>query len=370
MPTNKNQHFLPQHYLRLFSVDGGKNIGITRLEPFKFITGPIKGQCQAEWFYRDDGELDEWLKQTESGYGNMLPGLIDARRMSGEQLVACRFLAVLFNIRTKKAAEIHGLFSRRMFFDVVNEGIDRGEVPPPPADWSMDTVEATGVSGFLVKNSLLQCFFEMSTLHCKLLEPTGEARFVTSDHPTVCMNQLFAKEAETTKRSYSGFSRSGFQLILPLCPTLCLFFYDPKVYKVGSKRDNLVGLRDGDVELLNSLQVQNADACLYTGSSDSASEMRALVEQFGKLRTPTNDLLQVTPMSDGNEYYHVRSPNPRLLLPWSFCRLQRNPRIPESGRRNDVWTALVGAFMDHVRETEPHDVMEDFVHFTENFTKY
>lgn len=98
--------------------------------------------------------------------------------------------------------------------------------------------------------------------------------------------------------------------------------------------------------------------------------MRALVEQFGKLRTPTANLLQVTPMSDGNEYYHVRSPNPRLLLPWSFCRLQRNPRIPESGRRNDVWTALVDAFMDHVRETEPHDVMEDFVHFTENFTEY
>ena len=67
MPTNKNQHFVPHHYLRLFSTDKGKNIAIARIEPFKFAVGSISGQCQEDWFYRDDGELDEWLKVTEGG---------------------------------------------------------------------------------------------------------------------------------------------------------------------------------------------------------------------------------------------------------------------------------------------------------------
>lgn len=367
MPSNKNQHFLPQHYLRLFALEDGKNIGIARIEPFKFAVGPIKGQCQADWFYREDGQLDDWLQETETAYGGLLPQILAAKKLTNEQLVACRFLAALFFMRTKKAAEIHGLFSRKMFFDVVNDGIAKGEVPPPPPDWSMETVGVNGVSGFLVKNMLLQCFFEMETLHCKLLEPAGSGRFVTSDHPVVCLNQLFSGETKKTKRCYVGFSRSGFQLMLPLCSTLCLFFYDPKVYKVGNRRDYLVRLEDSDVELLNSLQVQNADACVYTADGQSATLMESLVRRFATFRVPTLDLLKVT-QNDNSEFFHLTSPNLTLPRPWSFCKLQSNPRVPESKRRNDAWTAVVEAFVEHVDRTQPkEDVMEEFLRFIENY---
>lgn len=366
MPSNKNQHFLPQHYLRLFSVDNGRNIGISRISPIKFVVGPIKGQCQSDWFYRHDGQLDEWLQETESAYGELLPMILATRRLTNEQLVACRFLAALFSIRTKKAAEIHGLLSRRMFFDVVNDGIQHGKVPPPPPDWSMDTVGVNGVSGFLVKNTLLQCFFEMATLECKLLHPTGHLSFVTSDHPAVCMNQIFAEETSQTGRSYAGFSRSGFQLVLPLSPKLCLFFYDAKVYKVGNRRNHLVGIIDDDVEILNGLQVQNADSCVYSGTAESGSQMSALIEKFSSFRVPVNDLLKVHHQGDAS-LYHIASPSPKLHRLWSFCKRKQNPSIPDSRRRNQAWTEVVSAFIRHLDKVTPEDTMEEFCRFVENY---
>lgn len=367
MAINKNQHFLPQHYLRLFSTDGGKNIAITILDPFKFVTGSISGQCQEDWFYREDGELDLWLKETEDAYGVLLPEIIEARKLTVEQLSACRFLAVLYCIRTKKAAEIHGLFSRRMFYDVVNDGIRTGAVPPPPPDWSMKTVGVKGVSGFLVKNVMIQCFLEACTLQCKLLEPSGNARFITSDHPSVCMNQLLAAEEKRDNRSYSGFSRSGFQLVLPLSPTRCLFFFDPKIYKVGNKRDCLVRVSDQDVELLNSLQVQNADKCLYSSQPSAGLVMQDAVKKFGVLRKPTDDLLKVTQLSKTADFYHLKSPSPLLAFPWVFCKLQRSPRIDETKRRDPVWTSVIDAFIKHSDHTKSADVFNDFSEFVEKY---
>jgi hypothetical protein len=367
MPTNKNQHFLPQHYLRLFSCDGGKNVAITRIEPLKFVVGSISGQCQEDWFYRDDGELDDWLKETEGAYGDLLPKIIRTKTLDDEQRMACHFLAALFCVRTKKAAQVHGLFTRRVFFDVVNEGIKRGEVPPAPPDWSMDTVAVKGVSGFLVKHVLFECFLEMTTLQCKLIEPNLGSYFITSDHPAVCMNQLFQRESGTSGRSYAGFSRAGFQLVLPVSPTLGLFFYDPKVYKVGSKRDRLVTLSDEDVEIVNSLQVQNADKCLYSNHNNDALRLESLVGKFARLRVPSSELLQVISLNEKSDLYYSKSPTALCARPWSFCRLQRHPRVDASRRRDPVWSNLVSAFIEQSNKTNPSDVMEEFISFTESY---
>jgi hypothetical protein len=366
MATNKNQHFVPQHYLRLFSVDGGKNIGITRVDPFKCVIGPISGQCQEDWFYRDDGELDDWLKVTEGAYAELLPKIISSRKLSDEDRVSCHLLAVLFHLRTKKAADIHSQFLKRIFFDVVNDGIRRGEVPPPPPNWSMDTVAVSGVSGCLVKQVLFECFLEMSTLQCKLLEPRVGMKFITSDHPAVCMNQLLAKNGEVTGRSYTGFATSGFQLVLPICPDLCLFFYDPGIYKVGSKIGNLVKLCQNDVDLINSLQVQNADKCVYSCDPDNSTAIEALVRKFKPLRKATSEALNVTEQNQKAVLYHLRSPNPQLLKPWSFCKVRRHPRIDDSLRRNAAWTDVVRSFTSHADKVKPSDLMGEFLRFIGN----
>ena len=66
MPENKSQHFVPQHYLRQFRIQGTKQICTARLEPLAMI-GPssIRYQCKEDYFYREDGNLDDLLTQSE-----------------------------------------------------------------------------------------------------------------------------------------------------------------------------------------------------------------------------------------------------------------------------------------------------------------
>ena len=109
-------------------------------------------------------------------------------------------------------------------------------------------MDFSGVAGSLMKWNAIPCWLEMQTLGCKLLEAAPHTFVVTSDHPVVMMNQLFA--SSEPHRSFVGFSRSGFQLLLPISPTLCVFFYDPFVYKVGARRRRLVQLSPSDVELV------------------------------------------------------------------------------------------------------------------------
>ena len=99
-------------------------------------------------------------------------------------------------------------------------------------------MDISGMSGALLKDQLVPCWMEMHTLEQKFLTPKNKSKqFITSDHPVVLLNQLLDKG--DGKRSFSGFSRSGFQMVFPLSPESCLFFYDPKVYKVGNRRDRL-----------------------------------------------------------------------------------------------------------------------------------
>ncbi|XHR31119.1 MAG: DUF4238 domain-containing protein [Chthoniobacteraceae bacterium] len=68
MSKNKHQHFVPQHYLRQFRVEGTKQICVMRLSPLKYIgLGAINRQCQEDYFYEGEGDkgLDQVLSLIE-----------------------------------------------------------------------------------------------------------------------------------------------------------------------------------------------------------------------------------------------------------------------------------------------------------------
>ena len=61
----KNQHYVPQFYLRYFSVDM-KNVGVYILKSGKNIPSvPIKGQASRDYFYSDSMEIEKTLGALE-----------------------------------------------------------------------------------------------------------------------------------------------------------------------------------------------------------------------------------------------------------------------------------------------------------------
>jgi len=239
--VNKRQHFVPQHYLRLFRVDDTEQVIVARVEPYKYIgPGPIKGQCQESFFYGDsDSRLDEMLREIETSFAPELVRICSSKQLTPNDVQSLRLFCAHLHLRTRKAAEIAKVFPRFMADQVITNAIERGELPSPEGGWKPDMMDFTGVPNTLLGN-LIRCYFETARLGIKLLEPPIGEYFVTSDHPVVIMNQ-FASDAKSF-RSFAGFAQTGFQMILPIGPQRCVIFYDPNVYKVGGRNEPLVPL--------------------------------------------------------------------------------------------------------------------------------
>src|SRR4029077_15922427 len=90
----------------------------------------------------------------------------------------------------------------------------------------------------------------MSDLRMKLLVAPDSHEFVTSDHPTVMINQRFQGR---TKFLLSGLAMKGIQIVLPISSTACLFIYDSDCYRVGVRRkETFLIERQEDIAALNA----------------------------------------------------------------------------------------------------------------------
>src|SRR6185436_742708 len=119
MPANKSQHFVPQHYLRQFRIGGTKQIGVARVNPFTIIPcASISGQCQQDYFYREDGQLDELLQECEQGIGPVLIRVSQTLQFDAKELVALRLLATILHVRTRKAIETAKVFPKKIAYEV------------------------------------------------------------------------------------------------------------------------------------------------------------------------------------------------------------------------------------------------------------
>jgi hypothetical protein len=225
-------------------------------------------------------------------------------------------------------------------------------------------VDCKGVSGFLIKNAGIRCSLEMQTLACKLLKAPSGTCFITSDNPVVVLNQLCA--SAEPHRSFVGFSKSGFQLLMPISPELCLLFYDAKVYKVGSPRHRLVCISKDDVEVVNALQIQSAEVCVYFHEPKLESGIQSLIGRYAQLRAPVQDGLRTFPLNEVSDakiarllgFDQTQWPEFELEHPELLCFVHRSgeQRIPK-----DLPREIVSDFSGLEFQGTPNQLSEDHV---------
>jgi hypothetical protein len=345
--VGKRDHFLPQHYLRQFAVAETDQVAIATINPRRYVgLGSIDRQCQKNFFYEKDQGLSDILWRSENDLAPVLLNVTKRMDFDSKQRVALNLLAAVLHLRTKSAVEHAKIFPRRIAHEVITHGIRTGRLPEPKGGWREDMMDFGGVPGTLIKEGVIPCWMEMQTLECKLLTAPSENWFVTSDNPVAILNQ-FCVGAHPV-RSFVGFSLSGFQLLLPLSPRVCAFFYDAKVYKVGTRRRRrLLEISSEDVAIVNSLQVQSADNCLYFHDPESAQKVEELIRSFGHLRTPITDTLRTYPgRKESEEILHHKSRSVRLPVVWSFCRRRRRVTYKAGDRRDPAWSYAIEQLSD------------------------
>lgn len=265
-------------------------------------------------------------------------------------------LSVLLLMRNRRTIELTKLLPRKVLYNVVKDGITRGDLPecPEPGGWSEELIDFSGVAGSLVKYNAIACWLEMQTLGCKLLRAPLGSFFITSDSPVVMLNQLL--NPKSTYRSYVGFGRSGFQLVLPLSSKQCIFFFDPRAYKVGTRKAHLVDLSPADVELLNSLQIQAAEECVFFDSPSDSSMVSTLVSRYCGLRASNESCITETSgPSPDQTLLHAKRPIMKLVRPWSFCTFLKSKSFGEGYRRNSGWSDLITEACEEMITSHGHD---------------
>jgi hypothetical protein len=335
-------HFVPRHYLRCFGVNGSEEIVVSKVSPYRCLGRKgIGGQCQTSDFYEGDQGLEGVIWQAENDLAPVLARVVEKETMTEQELVALRWLAVTLHVRTKKMVNAAKVFPKRVAREVLGNAIERGEIPPPPAGERLeDIIDFKGVPGSLFKSVVLTCALEMHTLNCKLLKAGCGAFFLTSDNPVLRLNQFSSKALPF--RSHAGFAKAGFQLLLPISPNLCLFFFDPRVYKVGCRRESVVMLTNDDAETVNAIQIQSADETVIFHDPNVENEVRRLVDKYARFRVPVQDCLRTYPSECGKgQLLHSVGPFATLPRPWTFCHKLRHVKLQIGDYRKPAWTALV-----------------------------
>ncbi len=340
MPVNRRQHFVPQHYLRQFRVAGTDLIVVTRINPYTFVgEGPIKGQCQESYFYGKDSPTDALLAEAEAAIAKPTAEVGRTGQYDADQLRHLRFLAITLYLRTRQASEDAKALPRLIASEFIEHGIKNGLLPAPPGEWKPEMMDFDGIPDLLI-TQFRSCYLESLSLECKLLVCSGGQLFVTSDNPAVALNQYAANEGSA--RGCVGFSQAGFQLILPLSPRVCAFFYDGKTYKVGDRSAQAVNVTDSDVSLINSLQIQSAEHCIYSHSVGTQGEIRHLLHRYSRLRRDSAELVTKHPTNAPNEELIMASTRvPVVPGRWAFCHYVRRRKRRVGERRDPATTEIL-----------------------------
>jgi hypothetical protein len=81
MPNNKKHHFVPKFYMKFFSPNG-KSVNLLHMKrEIKLLGIPLKNQCYRDYFYGEDGKLEDALGKIESEAAEAIRRLIANERV-------------------------------------------------------------------------------------------------------------------------------------------------------------------------------------------------------------------------------------------------------------------------------------------------
>ena len=340
MPENKNQHFVPQHYLRRFGHSNGKQICLTNILSRKHIpAAPIKDQCADDWFYGKDLIIEKTLLgPAEASCEKILKIICDERRLptreeDKDNILVC-FPALMLG-RTREAANQQKELTNKFATKFWVEGMKRDKISPPNG---MNWEETERCLSVLPENpAALALIFSMESslflhdLERKILIAPDNREFITSDHPAIIFNQAYCLKTELSTK---GLAVTGTQLILPLSPSVCLFYFDKSCYRVGRPEKRVIVINPHDLDHINGLQVINAGSNLYFSFAVSFNYIAKLLSQFSSRRAARKvDVQPVhSPSGEVEGLYH-RSVDIRMDPKWSFCHVKKDARFKSFSHR-------------------------------------
>ncbi|MFZ2266220.1 MAG: DUF4238 domain-containing protein [Azonexus sp.] len=357
MAEKKNQHYVPQMYLRNFASGSKKAIHLYNIPSKRKVSdAPIKGQCAQSYFYGKDLKIEDAFRVLEGGASRIIRGILDAgtvpkprSKEAGDLLV----FTIFQYARTKDMADKHDDMAEKFIKAVIEHD---GSIDKEVLD--KVTIKLTKPVG-LALDSAAKGFHMAVDLKVKVLINHTAVEFITSDNPVVLYNQMF-EQSNPALGSNTGLTSKGLQIFLPLSPTHLLVMYDGGAYKIGEKRsDSAFITNPNDIRQLNDLQYLNSLENLYSYSEFSDAELFTLERRNAGRQRNRKGLLHQHEQLDRHDgtssvLLHLSKPDHRIGL--SVQPIRQLARLTEAELnafpkplRNPRLVAIHKEFMEEVK---------------------
>lgn len=266
MPEKKNQHIVPQYYLRGFSKDrddasiknADKRICRYNLkEPVKPHT-VIKKVCKGSYYYGKSEYLEQALSELENMQAHALNKLITDKRtdwLTSEDGLFLLMFIMLLKTRTESARQLAVKMTETIYKDIGQMYFEKNNLQ----DYSVRVTVNPEWAHYSTMSNLWDKSFVISDLYPILLINESKKHFITSDDPVIFYNYKNVKDINTT----CGYC-SGLMIFCPLTETLLFLLIDKDLYDIRKDTQTTVRVKkDSDIDSINKLQLLNCNEEIY-----------------------------------------------------------------------------------------------------------
>lgn len=253
MKPTINQHYVPRFYMKNFS--NVKNIGTKKekslISFYQFKNNllkeniPINSICAEDYFYDEDGRIENTLSNLEGKWSKSLKNAIN-ENITMNDIENIREFAVYQFARTKAMLYHNREITESIMRKVLNQNISHISDKE-----SFNTLLKDKVENEITPESILanmkKLIFVMSDLKMKIINNKTEKKFITSDVPIIMTNPFHVH--------ISGLASIGEVLFFPISPFKMIFFYDGKLF--DEIPDNIES--EVIIEIFNNYQYISAD---------------------------------------------------------------------------------------------------------------
>ena len=333
MPPKRNNHYVPQFYLRLFGTSPAL-IHLYNIRTNKLISNAsIKHQCYVRRFYGKDEVIENALADLEARSSAIIRNVINSGRLpptnAPDRRDLLRFVAIQW-LRTKSHADLSNQFVESMIRKAYEEHPDENN---PYLDFVRSHVDDTVIVSMAFADMVIA---SLDDLEFHLVHSGIHRTFVTSDAPVVIYNQY---NQSIHIIGMLGTVNRGILLFVPLSPHYLLLLYDRGIYSPTTSGDWTQYPTDKDIENLNLLQFVFADENVYFNGMLTAPTIDILAKKANEPRSHRRIVSEVFE-EEGNSAKsqliagHPEIPNLRLTL--SFLQIRRSARkVPYRVRISD-----------------------------------
>jgi len=172
--------------------------------------------------------------------------------------------------------------------------------------------------------------------------------FIFSDNPVVLYNSFDRSKGKTNA---TGLQSHGLQLFCPLNKKVTILLYDHRCYSCVLKEGYVVEINESDVDSINSLQLYNAEKCVYFSDCNQGQYVKKLHDSFGTLKKGERKI-ETAFKSETRELLHFYKTGIEYNLDLSFLSVRKDVKIEGDVRRPDITKAVDEFVKDRLKEAK------------------